>query len=192
MKKLLGLILAYSFVPALCFAQEMSDSERLDLAIDYFQSKKYHEAMLILQPLNKKYQLNPRFKAYLGVCYYYEWEYRKATEMIDSLLPKLSVFAPQEQSVYCLVSAESHFNLNEYEEALKRYEQMLNLCHDNEKGDAYYRMGFCYMQLNNEDIAEECWDSALNYYEAFPNDKNKARIAQLKRMTAALKAKRND
>lgn len=44
-----------------------TDSHQLGIAITYFQGGKYHEAKLILQRLDKSYQLNPRFRAYLGV-----------------------------------------------------------------------------------------------------------------------------
>ena len=77
---------------------QSKDSEQLGMALEYFQGGKYHEAMLLLEKLDRRYNLNPRYKAYLGVCYYYEWEFKKTTECLDSLLPKLEVFAP----VICL------------------------------------------------------------------------------------------
>ena len=36
------------------------DTEKLERAIGYFQGGKYHEALLLLEDLNKKYALNPR------------------------------------------------------------------------------------------------------------------------------------
>ena len=48
------------------------DSQKLGMALDYFQSGKYHETLLILEQLDKQYRLNPRFRAYLGVCYFHE------------------------------------------------------------------------------------------------------------------------
>ena len=64
---LLMLIVAH-LVPTM--AQEVSDNDRLDMAIAYFQSGKYHEALLLFERLDKEYALNPRFQGFMGVCYY--------------------------------------------------------------------------------------------------------------------------
>ena len=50
--------------------QKSEDAEQLGRAMEYFSSGKYHEALLLFQKLDDEYELNPRFKAYLGVCYY--------------------------------------------------------------------------------------------------------------------------
>ena len=50
------------------------DPVLLDKAVAYFNSEKYHEALLIFQQLDKRYKLNDRFRAYIGLCYYNEWE----------------------------------------------------------------------------------------------------------------------
>ena len=84
---------------------QTADSEQLGRAIDYFQSGKYHEARLILQRLDGRYRLNPRFRAYLGVCHYYAWAYAEAAACLDSVIPRLSAFAPQERSFYCYADA---------------------------------------------------------------------------------------
>jgi tetratricopeptide (TPR) repeat protein len=160
---------------------QTSDSQRLGMALEYFQSGKYHEAMLLLQKLDRKYRLNPRFRAYLGVCYYYEWEYAKATEYLDSVIPQLQSFAPQERSFYYYANAESHFNLRQFDEALPLYTEMLNLCRDNEKPDAYYRIGFIHVYRHEWIDALDNLQSALVYYQRYrPNEK--ARIAQIKNM----------
>ena len=39
--------------------------EALGRALEYFQSQKYHEALLIFQRLDQSYKLNARYKAYL-------------------------------------------------------------------------------------------------------------------------------
>ena len=54
-----------------------SDSELLGKAIDYFQSGKFHEALLLFEKLDQKYKLNPRFRAFIGVCYFYDWNDEK-------------------------------------------------------------------------------------------------------------------
>ncbi len=158
-----------------------SDKERLAIAIDYFQGGKYHEAKLLLQPLDKQYRLNPRFRAYLAVCHYYDWEYAEAAEILDSVIPRLSAFAPQERSIYYFYAAESHFNLTQYEAALPLYEQMVTLCKDAEKPDAYYKMGFIRVYGEQWIAALDALQTALVYYQKLRPDEV-ARIAQIKNM----------
>jgi len=163
--------------------KDIKDSEKLGMAIDYFQSGKYHEAMLLLSELNSKYELNPRFKAYLGVCYYYEWDYKNACKHLDGITELLNALSPQERSVYLFCSAESHFMLGEYSSAIPIYEQMINVCHDNEKADAYYRIALCYMQKTNWLAALEYLSSSLAYYERYGYPENKQqRIIQIENM----------
>lgn len=125
--------------------KKREDAEQLAKAIDYFNSQKYHECLLILQPLAERYKLNPRYRAYLGICLYQEWEYEDAIRYLDEAIPQLEGFAPQERSIYYWTDAESYFALQRYDDAIPLYEKMLTLCHENEKADAYYRLGFCYL-----------------------------------------------
>lgn len=121
------------------------DAEQLARALDYFASEKFHECLVLLQPLNRRYKLNPRYRAYLAVCLYYEWEYAEAIRLFDEVLPQLQGVAPHELSLYYWMDAESYFALQQYDRALPLYEKMLPLCRDNEKPDAYYRLGFCHL-----------------------------------------------
>lgn len=121
------------------------DAEQLARALDYFASEKFHECLVLLQPLNRRYKLNPRYRAYLAVCLYYEWEYAEAIRLFDEVIPLLQGVAPHELSLYYWMDAESYFALQQYARALPLYEKMLPLCRDNEKPDAYYRMGFCHL-----------------------------------------------
>lgn len=121
------------------------DAEQLARALDYFASEKFHECLVLLQPLNRRYKLNPRYRAYLAVCLYYEWEYAEAIRLFDEVIPLLQGLAPHELSLYYWMDAESYFALQQYDRALPLYEKMLPLCRDNEKPDAYYRMGFCHL-----------------------------------------------
>lgn len=121
------------------------DAEQLARALDYFASEKFHECLVLLQPLNRRYKLNPRYRAYLAVCLYYEWEYAEAIRLFDEVIPLLQGLAPHELSLYYWMDAESYFALQQYTRALPLYERMLPLCRDNEKPDAYYRMGFCHL-----------------------------------------------
>lgn len=122
-----------------------ADAEQLARALDYFASEKFHECLVLLQPLNRRYKLNPRYRAYLAVCLYYEWEYAEAIRLFDEVLPLLQGLAPHELSLYYWMDAESYFALQQYARALPLYGRMLPLCRDNEKPDAYYRMGFCHL-----------------------------------------------
>ena len=122
-----------------------ADAEQLARALDYFASEKFHECLVLLQPLNRRYKLNPRYRAYLAVCLYYEWEYDEAVKLFDEVIPLLQGVAPHELSLYYWMDAESYFALQQYDRALPLYEKMLPLCRDNEKPDAYYRMGFCHL-----------------------------------------------
>lgn len=121
------------------------DAEQLARALDYFASEKFHECLVLLQPLNRRYKLNPRYRAYLAVCLYYEWEYAEAIRLFDEVLPQLQGVAPHELSLYYWMDAESYFALQQYDRALPLYGKMLPLCRDNEKPDAYYRLGFCHL-----------------------------------------------
>ena len=122
-----------------------ADAEQLARALDYFSSEKFHECLMLLQPLNRRYKLNPRYRAYLAVCLYYEWEYAEAIWLFDEVLPQLQGVAPHELSLYYWMDAESYFALQQYDRALPLYGKMLPLCRDNEKPDAYYRLGFCHL-----------------------------------------------
>ena len=164
-------------------ASQTSDSEMLGRALDYFQGEKYHEALLIFHKLDQTYHLNPRFRAYMGLCYYYEWDYEHASKCFDELILQLDVFAPHERSVYYYSDAESHFNLHEYGKSIPLYEQMLLVCYDNEKPDAFYRLGLCYMFAKDWYNARDYFTSSLSYYRRYRNSTDEqARIAQIDNM----------
>lgn len=162
-------------------AAQATDRERLGMGLEYFRSGKYHEALLILQKLDRQYRLNPRIRAYIGVCFYYEWDYKMATTYLDSAIPKLTAFSPQERSFYFYANAESHFNLKQYEKALSMYQQMLEVCHDDEKADAFYRIGFIHVYNQDWLDALDNLQSALVYYRQY-QPKEKTRVAQIRNM----------
>ena len=188
-----------------------ADAEQLARALDYFSSEKFHECLVLLQPLNRRYKLNPRYRAYLAVCLYYEWEYDEAVKLFDEVIPLLQGVAPHELSLYYWMDAESYFALQQYARALPLYEKMLPLCRDNEKPDAYYRMGFCHLfaaessgasssekasgssESSGSSAAErkkakECFELSLEGYLKYRNTPNeKARIAQIRHMIGGLK-----
>ena len=94
----------------------------------------------------------------MAVCYYHDNDFKKTTETLDTLLHSLTVFAPREQAVYYFINAESHFQEQNYKQALTNFEQGLPLSDNKEKGYIYYRIGFCH--LFNEE-----WQLALNAFE---------------------------
>ena len=169
-------------------SDKKADAELLARALDYFSSEKFHECLILLQPLNRRYKLNPRYRAYLAVCLYYEWEYAEAIRLFDEVIPLLQGLAPHELSLYYWMDAESYFALQQYDRALPLYEKMLPLCRDNEKPDAYYRMGFCHLFAEERKKAKECFELSLEGYLKYRNTPNeKARIAQIRHMIGGLK-----
>lgn len=169
-------------------SDKKADAEQLARALDYFSSEKFHECLMLLQPLNRRYKLNPRYRAYLAVCLYYEWEYAEAIRLFDEVLPQLQGVAPHELSLYYWMDAESNFALQQYARALPLYGKMLPLCRDNEKPDAYYRMGFCHLFAAERKKAKECFELSLEGYLKYRNTPNeKARIAQIRHMIGGLK-----
>lgn len=165
-------------------------AEQLSKALDYFTSQKYHECLMIMQELDKQYRLNPRYKAYLGVCYYYEWDYKQAAKYLSEAIPQLGNFSPHERSFYYWANAESLFNLQKYAEAIPFYQAMLPLCYANEKPDVHYRLGFCYLFAEQWN---EAWNELLQAQEGYLKLRNtpdmQARITQVSHMLDGLKPK---
>lgn len=182
MKKVFSLLL---FLAALLpvRAQQNPDTELLGRALDYFASQKYGEALSILAPLDKKYKLNDRFRAYIGLCYYYEWEYKDAVKYFDAVLDRLTMLSPHERSVYEYAAGESYFQTEGYEKALQYYERDLQLCYDNEKGDVLYRIGLCHMKMSHWQAAIDAYTEAEHYLSTLRNpDDVHARRAQIQNM----------
>lgn len=163
------------------------DRELLDKAIDYFVSRKYHEALLLFEHLDEHYTLNPRYKAYMGYCYYVEWEYDTAAESFSVSMPRLAALSPHELSVYYFAWAESLFNLSRYDEAIAVYEQHLVRCYPNERADALYRLGFIYLFRDDKPLAWEYFSAACSCYQYYQPEQQ-ARIRQLRHMALGLEA----
>lgn len=170
--------------------QKKQDIEQLGKALEYFTSQKYHECLMLMQDLDKHYRLNPRYKAYLGVCYYYEWDYKNACKYLDEALPQLQNFSPHERSFYYWADAESYFQQQKYAEAIPLYESQLRLCYANEKPDAYYRLGFCHLFLENWVGAWNHLQKAQEGYLSLRNTPEmQARITQIAHMLEGLRPK---
>jgi len=158
--------------------------------MEYFASGKYHEALLLFKKLDAEYELNPRFKAYIGVCYYYEWDYEQAAAYIDAVIDQLDIYAPHERSFYYFADAESHFQMGHYRECIPLYERQLQVCYDNEKGDSYYRVGFSRMFLEEWEDALVAFEHALDSYRRFRNTpEQQARITQIEKMITGIREK---
>lgn len=182
--------------PKACFSQT-DDKEALSKAIEYFGGQKYHEALLQFKRLNTKYKLNSRFQAYLAVCYFKEQDYENAISIFDKIMPELTPFPPQEQAVYNFSNAESHFFLAqaqteqekqqaEYEKAIKFYESTILLCSNSDKGDVYFKLGFCNFFCNETDKALDCFEKAKFWYKnSSPN--NEASISRRKQIEVMVK-----
>ena len=183
------LLILLCFVSVSVFPQgKKADTEALGRALEYFQSQKYHEALLIFQRLDQSYKLNARYKAYIGLCYYYDWDYKKATEYFDTFLPKLSMLAPEERALYYYADGESHFQLGHYDQAILLFQSALTLCHDRDKGDSWFRIGFCYYFLQQPALAQGCFLVAEYYYATFRNSPDlQARRQQMAHMMRGLR-----
>lgn len=183
------LLILLCFVSVSAFSQgKKADTEALGRALEYFQSQKYHEALLIFQRLDQSYKLNARYKAYIGLCYYYDWDYKKATEYFDTFLPKLSMLAPEERALYYYADGESHFQLGHYDQAILLFLSALTLCHDRDKGDSWFRIGFCYYFLQQPALAQGCFLVADYYYATFRNSPDlQARRQQMAHMMRGLR-----
>lgn len=183
------LLILLCFVSVSVFPQgKEADTEALGRALEYFQSQKYHEALLIFQRLDQSYKLNARYKAYIGLCYYYDWDYKKATEYFDTFLPKLSMLAPEERALYYYADGESHFQLGHYDQAILLFQSALTLCHDRDKGDSWFRIGFCYYFLQQPALAQGCFLVAEYYYATFRDSPDlQARRQQMAHMMRGLR-----
>lgn len=163
--------------------QTVSDADELGMALEYFQSEKYHESLLLFQKLDKRYKLNPRFRAYIGLCYYYEWDYKKSVKYFDAVLPKLQGLSPHELNVYYHAAAESYFQLQKYEKALPYFMKNFSLSYDREKGDICYRIGLCHMFLKQWYKARDYYSKAEDYYTRYLDIVDREdRLAQTKAM----------
>lgn len=189
MKKKDFLILFFFTLSAVTYSQN-SDKAKLNMALDYFQNGKYHEYILLTAPLDSIYDLNPRFKAYLGLSYFYEQEYEKCVFTFNGIIESLQIFAPGERSIYYYSIGESNFQLRNYDKSICSFEKMLNVCDDQEKPEPLYRLGFCYLMKKNKPNAITYFRSALAYYIRYRDIKaNKARIKQLENMISELNEK---
>lgn len=174
--------LLLTLCPLTTFSQSR-DSELLGKALEYYGSQKYHESLLVFEQLRKTYRLNPRFLAYMAVCHYKEQQYEEAIKILDAVIPELDPFPPHERAVYYFANAESHFLLGTDEESMRisgkknetehyktaaiYYEKALSVCYNKEKGDIYYRLGFCSLLNLDTETATQHFKKAKSWYDRY-------------------------
>lgn len=182
MKNIASILLFLLFFPLTSYSQSR-DSELLGRALEYYGSQKYHESLLVFEQLRKTYKLNSRFLAYMGVCYYKEQKYEDAAKILDKVIPDLEPFPPHERAVYYFSNAESHFLLGleneerrgikatgknkEIETAAQYYEKTIPVCFSKEKGDVYYRLGFCHLLNVETELAMDYFSKAKSWYDKY-------------------------
>lgn len=194
------LIILISFLPLTHFGkgnaggENTSSQEQLTKALEYFQGGKYHEAILCFTKLQKRYKLNPRFLAYLGMCYYKEGMYEEAIENLREGIPALSSYSPKEQAVYSYYCAESLFEMGEYTESLHYYNLTLSNVQGNDRADVLFHTAFAYYLRDgaSPDNAPQLityLSEAQSLYEANTSSSTElqhARLQQTRTMLAGL------
>ena len=194
------LIILISFLPLTHFGkgnaggENTSSQEQLTKALEYFQGGKYHEAILCFTKLQKRYKLNPRFLAYLGMCYYKEGMYEEAIENLREGIPALSSYSPKEQAVYSYYCAESLFEIGEYTESLHYYNLTLSNVQGNDRADVLFHTAFAYYlrdgaSADNAPQLITFLSEAQSLYEANTSSSTElqhARLQQTRTMLAGL------
>ena len=185
MKHLLSvLLLTISLTTA---AQTDNSHIRLEKAKEYFLAEKYHESLIEFQKLDEEYNLSTHYYAYMALCYYKENEYEKACAYYGKAVKYLEACAPNEKSLYYYTLADSHFKLSEYTEAKNCFEKVLDVCHDREKADVYYHIGFCQFFTGENEGAMHSFRMSLKYYREYLHETGtQARISQLEKMIGGL------
>lgn len=174
--------------------ENTSSQEQLTKALEYFQGGKYHEAILCFTKLQKRYKLNPRFLAYLGMCYYKEGMYEEAIENLREGIPALSSYSPKEQAVYSYYCAESLFEMGEYTESIHYYDLTLSNVQGNDRADVLFHTAFAYYLRDgaSPDNAPQLityLSEAQSLYEANASSSTElqhARLQQTRTMLAGL------
>lgn len=182
-----SLICILALLLATAASAQMTDKDKLARALDYFQGNKWHEALLLLEPLDKEYDLNARYRAYMGICYYHEWQYDKATQYLDSVMADVVVYSPQERSSYYYADAESHFQLGQYARAIPLYRLNLQVCQPNEQGEQHFKIAMAHLQLQQYAEALDEFLLSQDCYLAHPVPESKARLAQIKHMATGIR-----
>ena len=156
--------------------------------LEYFQSQKYHEALLIFQRLDQSYKLNARYKAYIGLCYYYDWDYKKATEYFDPSCPNSACWLPRSGRSTIMRTGRATSSWATTTRRILLFQSALALCHDRDKGDSWFRFGFCYYFLQQPALAQRCFLVAEYYYATFRNSPDlQARRQQMAHMMRGLR-----
>ena len=177
-----------SFFYLLPAAAQTNDSRlSLEKAKEYFAAEKYHESLLEFLKLDEEYNLSTHYYAYMALCFYKENEFEKACAYYEKARKYLGVCAPNEKSLYLYTLGDSYFRLSKYAEAARCFEKVLDVCHDREKADVYYHIGFCQYLTGENTGALHSFRMSLKYYGQYAHETGTgARISQLEKMVAGL------
>jgi 2-amino-4-hydroxy-6-hydroxymethyldihydropteridine diphosphokinase len=186
------LMLTATFVmPQQAMAQtKKQDTELLGKAVDYYNGGKYHESILAFERLQKRYRLNPRFQAYLGICYFKERQYKEAAENLRQSIPQLSAYAPKERAVYLYSCAESLFHLGYYDECMEYYRQALPIVEGNDKADVLFHTAFAYYLKEQITEAYPIFIEAHDLYKQHTHEGDELHTARLQQTETMLKGMR--
>lgn len=186
------LLLAAMFtVPADAVAQtKKQDTELLGKAVDYYNGGKYHESILAFEKLQKRYSLNPRFQAYLGICYFKERQYKEAAENLRECIPQLEAYAPKERAVYIYSCAESLFHLGYYDESMEYYRQAMPFVEGNDKADVLFHTAFAYYLKEQVEDAYPIFLEAHELYKQHTHAGDELHEARLQQTENMLKGMR--
>lgn len=168
-------------------AQTDNSKLRLEKAKEYFADEKYHESLIEFLKLDEEYNLSTHYYAYMALCFYKENDFEKACQYYDKARKYIDVCAPNERSLYLYTLGDSYFKLQKYNEARNCFEKMLDICHNTEKSDVYYHIGFCLFFIGEQEGALHSFRMSLKYYKDFPHATGTtARISQLGKMIGGL------
>ena len=149
-----------------CIARaQLTETEMLGRAIEYFGSQKYQEALITFNQLEQTRRLSARMLAYKGVCYYRLEMYADAITTLSQVASSMSSYSPHEQAVYYYAWGESHFQLGHYFECIPCLKEAIGVCPMSDKAEIFYRLGFASTMISEYEDAIEYFSSADSLYE---------------------------
>lgn len=126
----------------------------------YFNLAQYNESEETFQEILKKAKDEELIKKSimeLLKLYYFEGEYRKLIETVDTYLNKFT--RKDERAQLLLYKGEGFYGANKWEKALNTFQEGLSLTEDEELKDIfYYRIGKCWLDKEEPDKARDNFD----------------------------------
>lgn len=143
---------------------QMTETEMLGRAIEYFGSQKYQEALVTFSQLERSRTLSARMLAYKGVCYYKLEMYSDAITTLSKVAPVMKSYSPHEQAVYYYAWGESHFQLGQYFECIPCLKSAIEVSPVSDKAEIFYRLGFASTMISEYEDAIRYFGSADSLY----------------------------